>query len=80
MWYDYKGGKVYISNDYDKETSRIFSITKEDNKPNVMMLKALKKYHFWKSFESNFSLGIVCYENFKIKTIMQDIIRIVRAY
>lgn len=56
IWNDYSKGKVYISPDYYKETRYIFSITKDDSRPNIMMLKALKQYSFWKTFEMNFIL------------------------
>ena len=49
-------GKVYISPDYEKGTRYIFAISRDDNRPNVMMLKALKQYTFWKTFEMNFIL------------------------
>ena len=50
IWYDYKGGKVYVSQDYQKESMHIFSITKEDNKPNVIMLKRIKTFLLLEKF------------------------------
>lgn len=52
----FQNGKVYISPDFEKGTRYIFSISRDDNRPNVMMLKALKQYSFWKHFEMNFIL------------------------
>ena len=75
-----QNGKVYISPDYQKETRYIFSISKEDNRPNVMMLKALKQYSFWKTFEMNFILGNVYFENQKIKADSQEFFRIIKAF
>lgn len=79
IWNDYKNGKVYVSNDYDVRTPYIFSLTLKDNKPNVMMYKALKKYHFWKSFEQNFTLGVVYYESQRIKNEMHEVVRLCKA-
>lgn len=45
-----------------------------------MMLKALKQYSFWKSFEMNFILGNVYYENQKIKAESQEFFRIIKAF
>ena len=69
-----------MSLDYHRETRYIFAISKEDNRPNVMMLKALKTYNFWKTFEQNFIFGNVYFENQKIKAYCQEFIRIIRAF
>lgn len=73
-------GKVFISSDYEKGTRYIFSITKEDNRPNIMMLKALKQYTFWKTFEMNFILANVYFESQKIKADSQEFFRIIKAF
>jgi len=56
IWNDYKQGRVFISYDYLKETPYLFSMSLSDSKPNIMMIKSLKKYKFWKNFIENFSL------------------------
>ena len=56
VWNDYKLGKVFVSTDFLPDTPFIFSMSVDDNKPNVMMIKALKKYKFWRTFLDNFSL------------------------
>ena len=76
VWYDYKNGKVYVSQDYLENSYNIFSITLKDSKPNVMMITALSRYDFWKQFLKNFKLGVVYYENQKLKHIIYEIIRL----
>ena len=56
VWNDYKMGKVFISSDFIPESPYIFSMSLEDSKPNIMMIKALKRYKFWRNFLDNFSL------------------------
>lgn len=56
VWNDYKMGKVFISADFIPESPYIFTMSVEDSKPNVMMIKALKKYNFWRNFLDNYSL------------------------
>ena len=56
VWNDYKMGKVFISTDFIPESPYIFTMSLEDSKPNVMMIKALKKYNFWRNFLDNYSL------------------------
>ena len=56
VWNDYKMGKVFISTDFIPESPYIFTMSVEDSKPNVMMIKALKRYNFWRNFLDNYSL------------------------
>lgn len=76
IWNDYKNGKVYVSVDYLENSPHIFAITLKDSRPNVMMISALSRYDFWRIFINNFKLGIVFYENQKIKHIIFEIIRL----
>ena len=76
VWYDYKNGKVYVSEDYDQNSSFIFSITLKDSRPNVMMISALSRYDFWKNFLNYFKMGVVYYENLKIKHYVFEIIKL----
>ena len=76
VWNDYKNGKVYVSNDYLENSPFIFSITLKDSKPNIMMITALSRYDFWNIFIKNFKLGIVFYENQKLKHVTFEIIRL----
>lgn len=75
VWSDFKNGKVYVSEDYLENSSFIFTLTLKDSKPNVMMISALARYDFWKQFLKNFKLGIVYYENQKIKHAVYEIIK-----
>ena len=80
VWNDYKNGKVYVSEDYVKDTYHIFALTLDDFKPNVLMIKSLKKYAFFKNFIDNFSAGIVYFENQKIKHNTYEAIKIYKSY
>lgn len=75
VWNDYHEGKIFVSLDYDKYSPFIFSITLKDHTPNTMMLNALKKYNFWKTFIENFNLGNVYYENQTIKHNTYEVIK-----
>ena len=68
-------GKVFVSNDYDKYTPHIFSMTLKDHTPNTMMFNAMKKYNFWKMFVDNFKSGLVYFENQKIKHNIYELIK-----
>ena len=76
VWNDFKNGKVFVSSDYLENSPFKFSITLKDSKPNVMLISALSRYDFWKVFLNNLKLGVVYYENQKIKHIVFEIIRL----
>lgn len=76
VWNDFKNGKVYVSRDYLENSSFIFTITLKDSKPNVMMIGALSKYDFWRNFLKNFKLGVVYYEDQKIKHSFYEVLRL----
>ena len=50
-------------------------MTLDDHKPNLLMYNSMKKYNFWKLFINNFKLGIVYFENQKIKYNMIELIK-----
>lgn len=75
VWNSYNEGKVFVSSDYDKFSPYIFAMTLKDHTPNTMMFNAMKKYNFFKNFLVNFKLGLVYYENQKIKHEIYELIR-----
>lgn len=75
VWNDFINGKIFISNDYVKNTPYIFSTTLENHSENTMFLNSAKKYNCWKNLIQNYSLGNVRFENIKIKNIVADLIK-----
>lgn len=76
VWFDYKLGRIYVSNDYYQNTPYLFSCTLKDHTPNTMFLNSAKKYSCWKNFIENYQLGNVRFESIKIKNAVQDIIKL----
>lgn len=75
VWCDYLLGKMYVSQDYIKNTPYIFSLTLQDHTPNTMMYNAIKNYNFFKTFITNFKLGNVYFENQKLKHDVYEILK-----
>lgn len=69
-------GKIFVSFDFDKYSPYMFSMTLKDHTPNTMMINALKRYNFWRTFVDNFKLGNVYFENQKIKHNVYDLIKL----
>lgn len=77
VWFDYTMGKIYVSNDYDKNSPFIFACTLKDHTPNTLLLSSAKKYNCWKSFIDNYRIGNVRFENMKIKYVVQELLKII---
>ena len=76
IWNDIKNGKVYVSEDIQTDSPNKFGLTLKDSRPNLMLLSAFQKFEFWKNFINNIKLGIVYYENQKLKHLIYEIIRL----
>ena len=75
VWNDYQEGKIYISKDYDKTSPYIYAVTTQDFKPNTLLIKSASKNRQWKFLIENYKLGLVYFENQKIKKYSGDVIR-----
>lgn len=76
VWFDYNVGKIYVSNDYDKNSPFVFACTLKDHSSNTMLINSAKKYSCWKTFIENYGLGNVRFENMKIKYVVQELFKI----
>lgn len=77
VWFDFKLGKIYVSNNYDKFSPYIFACTLKDHTPNTLLLSTTKKYNCWKTFIDNYKLGNVRFENNKIKYVVQELLKLI---
>lgn len=75
VWTDYKEGKIYISSDYDPTNPYIYAVTTQDFKPNTLLIKSASKNRQWKYLLEMYKLGLVYFENQKIKKYSQDVFR-----
>ena len=74
VWSDFNEGKIYVSNDYYKDTINLFALTNSDHNENTMLMKSLNKYNCWKKFIDNYELGNVRFESQEIKAVFTEII------
>ena len=56
IWFDYTEGKIYVSNDFIKNTPFMFSATLQDHTENTLFFKSAKKYNCWKKFIEQYQL------------------------
>ena len=76
VWNDFKEGKIYVSKDYDSYSPYIYAVTKNDHRPNIMLINSIRKNSQLKFFIENYKLGNVYYESQKIKKYAGDIIKL----
>lgn len=75
IWLDNKDWIYYISQDVDKQYPKVYSVTTDDHKPNVMLFHAGRKLPWLKSLQDAYEMGAVRYENIKLKNWFRDIMR-----
>lgn len=75
IWYDPSQWIYYVSNDVDLQFKRMYSVTTEDHKPNMLLLKTAKKTAFFGNLITAYESGAVRYESMKLKNWFRDIMR-----
>lgn len=75
IWFDPVQWLYYVSLNVDKQCEKYYSVTTDDHKPNVMLLKSARKLNFMKSLLDAYQSGAVRYESIKLKSWFRDIMR-----
>lgn len=75
VWYDPDNWLYFISNDVDKQCPKIYSVTTDDHKPNVMLFQSATKIAWLKKLIEHYRNGAVRYESMKLKNWFRDIMR-----
>lgn len=77
VWINYDAGRVFVSEDYDKNSPYIFTTTVQNHKPNTLLLKNARKYSCWSNLINQFKIGNVYFESIKIKNIALELFKII---
>lgn len=75
IWFDPAQWLYYVSNDVDLQFKRVYSVTTDDHKPNMLLLKTAKKTAFFGNLITAYESGAVRYESMKLKNWFRDIMR-----
>ena len=76
VWVDYSEGKLFVSEDIDKYSKLVYSLTLADHTPNTLLIKKLSQSNMFKTFMDSYKLGNVYFESIKIKNIVYEIIKL----
>lgn len=81
LWYDVDNMIFYLSNDVDLQCPTKYSVTTDDHKPNVMLLKmGIKQSSALKYVIQAYSYGAFRYENIQLKNKFKEIMQLVASY
>ena len=72
-WLDADKGRIYVSNEYEKQSSHIYTIQCEDHRPNMLMLKGLNST-FGKELKFAFANGCIRFADQTCKTLFLEIL------
>ena len=75
IWSDPVQWLFYVSPDVDLQFGKVYSVTTDDHKPNVMLFHAGRKLPWLKKLQEAYEMGAVRYENMKMKNWFRDIMR-----
>lgn len=80
FWRNLKEGKAFVSYDYDENKGITYAITTNDLEPNIMLLAGIRKSRYFKVFLRDFELGVMYYENQKIKNAVLEVVKLANYY
>ena len=75
FWYDFKEGKIYASFKVDKTCKFQYTLKREDQKPNLMLIKNARDNYYISNIMKAFELGYLFYENQTIKNVCYEIMK-----
>ena len=79
VWENLKIGKIFVTEQYDKQCNNIFVLTLEDMRPNTLLLSTVQRTYYLKNFILNFRNGNVFCENQNVKKIVFAIANLLKS-
>lgn len=67
VWTDFQQGEMFVSLKYDKCCKMVYSLTKDDHSPNLILLKSMKTNPFFQRLSFAFENGILFFDNMQTK-------------
>ena len=79
FWSDYKGGYVYVSEDIDPYNKICFTLTDNEHKPNMLLVKTANKSYLLKGFIHAYENGYMRFEDMRIKNQCLEIFKLPKS-
>lgn len=77
IWFDSLQWLYYVSADVDLKYPKMYSVTTDDQKPNLMLIKSASKLAWMKNLIAAYQMGAIRYESIKLKSMFRDIMRMI---
>ena len=75
IWVDEAQWLYYVSSDIDPTDEHFYSVTTDDHKPNMLLLKAARQLPMIKALMDAYACGAVRYESVKLKNAYREVMR-----
>jgi hypothetical protein len=75
VWVDVSQGLMYLSLDHDSTTKKVYALTTDDLKENVLFMKGWKNNYHLRKLVGSFMNGILRFDNQVIRTTAYDMFK-----
>lgn len=76
FWTDYRKGLIYMSDDVDPSSKLQYSLTDDEHKPNVMLIKTRRKSPMLNQMIEGYEKGFLRFETSKVKSQGLEMIKL----
>ena len=74
FWVNYEVGNVYVNRQYDPSYYGLYTLTRDDHEPNLLMIKSLKDSRPMQMIIYAYQNALLRFEDMEIKSIMYEVI------
>lgn len=79
VWENLQIGKIFVTEQYDKQCNNRFVLTLDDMRPNTLLLSTVQRTYYLKNFILNFRNGNVFCENQNVKKLVFAIANLLKS-
>jgi len=79
FWVDYQAGKFFVSDKYDPDGRHVYTLTDNDHKPNMMLVKSKRKGFYLDKFIEAYQNGYCYFENMVIKNQAMEMFKMLKG-
>ena len=74
FWVNYDKGNIYVNRQYDPSFYSLYTLTKEDHEPNLLMIKSLRDSRQMQMVIYGYQNALLRFEDMEVKAIMYEVI------
>lgn len=74
FWVNYEKGLVYVNRQYDPSYYGLYTLTKDDHEPNLLLIKSIKDSRPMQTVLFAYQNSLMRFEDMEVKSIMYEVI------